>query len=66
MKQLEGQERGLPGGDFNGEKCELSFSQWKGAIFIKTSFNEIQGACSSMILKVPKEILEKSFELGKT
>jgi len=32
MKQLEGQERGLPGGDFNGEKCELSFSQWKGAI----------------------------------
>ena len=34
--------------------------------FIKTSFNEIQGACSSMTLKVPKETLEKSFELGKT
>lgn len=34
--------------------------------FKKASFSEIQGACNSMTLKVPKEILEKSFEWGKT
>lgn len=41
---VRGQERGLPGGDFNGEKCELSFSQWKVPFHKKLVFSEIQGS----------------------